>query len=124
MTSFTLKGLPIYPGALMLNGSVGTNGGTNSYGLSNTFPIYGSIDDYSIYGISDIDDHYIIAPGFKLTVYTNHQGGGSSSTFDNTSGTTFVKFLTKYINSGTSCKLYYGTTELNNVYTETLGTTT
>jgi hypothetical protein len=60
---------------------------------------------------SDVDDSYVVYPGYKLIVYYNDGYSGTSGTIDNYNGTTpsYVNSSSVYggINQINSCRLYY-----------------
>lgn len=91
---FTLKGMPIYPGAFMVNG-----GGS--------FPIFCSIANLQNYYMSDIDNYYIIMPGYKLIVYADFYPNGYSTIKNNYTSNKIINFFSPYQNGTTSCRLYF-----------------
>jgi hypothetical protein len=56
---------PLTPGAFLINSSGGS------------YPIYCSINDYSAWGMNDIDDYYVVMPGFSLIVFNTSNYYGS-----------------------------------------------
>lgn len=81
---------------------------------SGAFPIFLSIADYNSWGMENIDDKYIVLPGYKIVVYTEVGYAGLSSTFDNTTGNSVKVYsledtgsIQLYINRGASCELYF-----------------
>ena len=103
MSGFTLNNCPISPGAYMINGIA-------------TIPIFGSISNYSTYGINIVSDYYLVLPGFNLILYSAIVNNGQSYvTLDNSRGDKIQRYdITD--NFGSSCKLYYKTTEITDVY--------
>ena len=97
---FTLKGMPIYPGAFMVNG-----GGS--------FPIFCSIANLQNCYMSDIDNYYIIMPGYKLVVYADFYPNGSFSSKDNYSSNKIINYFSPYQNGTTSCRLYFSNDGIN-----------
>jgi hypothetical protein len=92
---------PLTPGAYLINSSHGA------------FPIFCSMSWFgNQYGMNDIDDFYLIMPGYKLIVYTDGSYSNNSTTFDNTSYQNIRYLLTNYANKGSSCRLYYYGTEI------------
>jgi hypothetical protein len=98
-TPFTYKSFPVCPGAYLVNSSYGAH------------PIFCSIANLPNIGCNDIDDKYIIMPGYKLTVYKDYY---SNSPYDvtNTTGTIVKVQSATYPNAATSCKLYYKDIEI------------
>ena len=115
--SFTQGSFPIFPGAYMINGVLDVDH-QNTNQMNAVFPIFSSIPDFSKYVSQNIDDYYLVLPGFKLEIYTAVNYVTIGNTFDNT-GTTITMYTRTTQNSGYSCKLYYGT-EIVNVY-DTVG---
>jgi hypothetical protein len=93
---------PGIPGAYLMNG---VNPGVGS------FPIFCSIN-YSTFGMNDIDDNYLVMPGYKIIVYVNDNYGGNSTTIDNTASSSILFQATSNVNQGSSCKLYYNGVEI------------
>ncbi len=88
---------PIYPGAFMISGT-------------GSFPIFCSIANFQTWGISDIDNFYIIMPGYNLWVYNNFYTttGETYTPIGSYSSTNITYFATPYLNNSTSCRLYFG----------------
>jgi hypothetical protein len=93
-------------GATMINGS------------GSIYSIAYSINNYVLFGnMNDIDDHYVIMPGFKLVVYEGADYAGNFHECNNTLGI-IPKFYsvpstpTTYVNKGSSCKLYFWDNEV------------
>ena len=95
---------PLTPGAFLINGGVSSGGGS--------YPIYCSINDYSAWGMNDIDDSYIVMPGFTLFVFTDISYHGSFIILDNSYGINILNQATTNLNQGSSCKLYYNGVEI------------
>ena len=97
---FLCNGFPAYPGAYLMGGAA-------------SFPIFCSIASYTDWGMNNLDDYYLIMPGYCLTVYKS--GGYSTSdsyrTHDNSGNLTpmYVNIESALVNEGSSCKLYFGT---------------
>ncbi len=104
-TPFTHKSFPVYPGVFMVNSGYGS------------FPIFCSIYDFSRWGMNDIDNYYIVMPGYKLSTFPSIGYVPSSTTsyngiFDNTTGTTPLYYNSAYSDHGSSCYLYYKGNEI------------
>jgi hypothetical protein len=103
-TPFTHKSFPVFPGAFMLNEGNGS------------FPIFCSVYDFSRWGMNDIDNYYIVMPGYKLLTYQSIGYTYSSSLyngiFDNTTGTAPKYYTISYSNLSSSCYLYYKGNEI------------
>jgi hypothetical protein len=82
-------------GAWLINTKVGS------------FPIYSSIPDYSIYGMQNKDNKYIVLPGYKLNVFIESNSERVVFRMDNTTGLIPQIYNINDINSGKACKLYY-----------------
>jgi hypothetical protein len=96
---FTYKSSCVYPGAYLINGGNGS------------FPIFCSITNYDTFGMNDIDNHYIVMPGYKLDTFTSTAYTGTANgTFDNRAGTVpmYYSFSSSTDDSSSSCKLYFG----------------
>ncbi len=73
------------------------------------FPIFCSMYDFVDWGMDNVDDYYIVMPGYKLLLYVNSSLDDSTSyPIDNTIGTTVLYQTSPSINQITSCKLYFG----------------
>jgi len=115
----------LFPVAYMVN----TTGGKNDY----YYPITVSIPDYSDWydnasGVgtvtvgsavtardyNDIDNYYIVAPGYQLKVYTNTNYGGTNS-LDYTNTTSKWRAVTPagWTDSGSSCRVYLNGNEIS-----------
>lgn len=100
---FTYKSSSVYPGAFLINGGNGS------------FPIFCSINSYSSWGMNNIDDYYLIMPGYSLRVYKEGGYTSDSWTVDN-STSTIPKYWSDFsINNSSSCRLYFGAIGLNEV---------
>lgn len=91
---------PATPGAYLFNGNDGS------------FPIFSSITNYAAFGMNDLDDNYLVMPGYKIIVYVNDNYGGNSTTIDNTASSSILFQATSNVNQGSSCKLYYNGVEI------------
>jgi hypothetical protein len=57
----------------------------------------------------DVDDLYVVSPGYILVIYQDDNYGGGSQTFNNSSGLTPQSYGPSNLNQANSCKLYYRT---------------
>jgi hypothetical protein len=98
---------PAFPGAWLMDREV-----------YQVIPIFTSLSEftnsYLYLSFADIDNQYIVLPGFKLIVYVDGNYTGSSTTFDNTTGIKPKYGSTNFLNQGNSCQLYYN----NNLISE------
>lgn len=97
-TPYIYKSFPVFPGAFMINGT-------------GSFPIFCSIANFQNCGMSDIDNSYIVMPGYKLSVFKDFY---TNSQYDitNTNETTIKYQVANYLNNATSCKLYFKDVEI------------
>lgn len=88
---------PTLPGAFMISGT-------------GSFPIFCSIANFQTWGMSDIDNFYIIMPGYKLDVYNDFytNTGETYTSIGDYNSTNITYFATPYLNNSTSCRLYFG----------------
>jgi hypothetical protein len=101
----TVSPITAFPGAWFINA------GDDGY----TLPIFSSLANFTnCYGIDfqDKDDYYIVMPGFKLIVYRDINYAGTEFTIDATSSKKPVMDDTPNNNIVSSCKLYFGSTEI------------
>lgn len=103
----TVTPITAFPGAWFINS------GDNGY----TLPIFSSLADFgNCYGIDfqDKDEYFIVMPGFKLIVYRDINYAGTAFTIDATSTSSKKPIMddNPNTNSASSCKLYFGSTEL------------
>jgi len=99
---FTYKS-SVYPGAFLINGGNGS------------FPIFCSITNYDTWGMNDIDNYYIVMPGYKLYTFTSTAYTGTANgTFDNVYGEApvYYAFTSSTDDSSSSCELYFGGTKI------------
>lgn len=112
--------VPITYGAIMINSTSVLN--------VSTLNIYTSISNLSdayvpkVDSHNDVDDYFIVMPGYKLIVYLDVNYGGLSYTMDNTNGVapSFKKSRevapkineVPQINAASSVRLYYKNVEL------------
>ena len=94
-TSTADKAFPVFPGAFMVNG-----GGS--------FPIFCSITNFSNCGMDNIDNSYIVMPGYLLIIYYDAGYRNQKDEINNTTGTTIVYKAESSTNNATSCRLYFG----------------
>jgi hypothetical protein len=81
-------------GSLNVSGNINANSsipGAYLIGSSKAFPIFSSIMNYGSFGVNNIDEYYIVLPGYKLVVYqvtqTDHTGTNfKAGTINNSSG--------------------------------------
>jgi hypothetical protein len=102
---FTHKSSSFYPGAFLINSGNGS------------FPIFCSIDNFSTWGMNDIDNYYLVMPGYKLLTYPSSGYVLSSTTsqngiYDNTTGESPLYYNSTYADHGSSCKLYFKGNEI------------
>ena len=60
----------------------------------------------------DLDDNYVVYPGYKLNLYYNDGYNGYAGTVDNYAGTTILRYVASINIYGSqnqinSCRLYY-----------------
>lgn len=92
---YLCSGFPSYPGAYLINKGVGS------------FPIFCSIGSYTTWGMNNLDDYYLIMPGYSLTVYK--EGGYSSDRWSYSNTGLLPVYWTGFSeNNCSSCKLYFG----------------
>lgn len=98
--------VPITYGAIMNN--------SDSYITASTLNIYTSISNLSdayvpkVDSHNDVNDYFIVMPGYKLIVYEDVNHNGSSYPIDNTTGTTPFFYRTEgAFNKASSVRLYY-----------------
>jgi hypothetical protein len=81
-----------------------------------SFPIFGSIDNCSVFGFDNQDDRFLVLPGYKLVSYDGANYASTVRTYDNTVGSTQggnrVVLFSAGTNTTSSMKLYYGNTEI------------
>jgi hypothetical protein len=85
---------PTLPGAFMISGT-------------GSFPIFCNIARYDDRGMVNIDNYYIIMPGFILIIYSGPDYTNSSYKLAN-STTDILYVSAPFINGGSACKLYFG----------------
>lgn len=115
MTFFTIPGLSstrAYTGygTIMYNG--------NSAALSSCYPFFTSQSNLSALtsissagagtiSIVDIDDYWVVMPGYKIILYTDINYISTSYTSDNTSGTVPINYKIAPPNTISSVQLYF-----------------
>ena len=116
MSSLLYNGRPIGYGAIMYNGS--STGITSCYPFFTTQITIGSLTSISSSGsgtisVGDIDEYWMVMPGYKLIVYTNSAFiGPILLTADNTSGSVPVNYPIATPNNATSIRLYFNGTQI------------
>jgi len=97
-TSDSNNAFPTFPGAYLIDDGAGS------------YPIFSSIASYDDRGMVNIDNYYIVMPGFILIIYSGANYNNSS--FQLANSTTDILYVpAPWSNGGSSCKLYFGTTE-------------
>ena len=97
---FTYKSSSVYPGAFLINGGNGS------------FPIFCSITSYSTWGMNNIDNYYLIMPGYSLRVYKEGSYTSDSWPIDNSNSTTPIYWSGFSSDNCSSCSLYFGTVDV------------
>ena len=116
--SYSYNGVPIIPGAYLVNGGSGTQNELLQ------LPIFGSIDNLNYMGFQNEDNTYYVLPGYKLEIYPSiNQGGTLSQTIDNTNGTKIMYVTATSVNNGESLKMYYKNVQIQNKYSDTIPAT-
>ena len=103
---FVYNTMPTYPGAYLLDGGGGA------------LPIFCSVDDFSTWGFNDIDDYYIVMPGYLLQIYIDSGQTGTSYTYENR-GSVVKYFNSSSQNKATSCRLSFLKSVSGSTYTYT-----
>lgn len=115
----TRSGTGNFMGNLNIGGSITSRTSPQMFGAvmidggHDVHPIPSSLSSYNgnYPAGNDIDDSYIVYPGYKIIVYKDGGYSGSSVTFDNTNGTVPVFYNLSGTsvgnNNGSSCRLYY-----------------
>ena len=96
---FIYKGMPIYPGAYLINSGNGAH------------PIFCSIIALNNFGFNDQDNFYIIMPGYSLIVYRdpNYANNNTNNMFENCGSSAVVSYVNApSSDNSSSCKLYFG----------------
>jgi len=88
-------------------------------GWEGSYPIFHSISDlsdFTLYGMNDSDDYYLIAPHFTLIVYNNYTNNSNGiNKFENASDEwQLFTVSSSWDDTGSSCKVYYYGTEITN----------
>jgi hypothetical protein len=71
-----------------------------------SYNIFGSVANYGNFLRHDVDDAYLILPGYRLIVYSESYSKIILDS-DNTTGTKPIVSLPSPVNNGSSCRLYY-----------------
>jgi hypothetical protein len=103
---FLCNGFPAYPGAYLLNYNSDKRGGS--------FPIFCSIISYSSWGMNNLDDYYLIMPGYSLVVYKEGGYDADRWSWDNSTYSTPKYWSSFADNNCSSCKLYFGSVSDDN----------
>lgn len=111
--SYLHKGVPIIPGAYLVNGDTGFI--NEIYQL----PIFSSISDLAKMGYQNVDNTYYVLPGYKIELYNSANYITIIQTIDNTSGTKIFYKLLSSLNTCESIKMYYNNVEITEKYTYT-----
>lgn len=98
-TPFTYKTFPVFPGAFMIDDGAGS------------VPIFCSIYNYTEFGFNNVDNYYLVMPGYKLETFDSTYGT-IRNTHDNQTGTQPKYFTSTNQNNGSSCKLYFKDVEI------------
>jgi hypothetical protein len=91
----TLKANPLTPGAYIINSERGA------------FPIFSTISVYNDNGFSNVDNSYLIMPGYSITIYKGDRFTETSVTLSNETGKDISYQYAPYGDGGSSCRLYY-----------------
>ena len=92
------------PGAWIINGATNdSRGGT---------PIYTSISDLNVFGISRQEDRVIILPGYNIQTFNGVNYGNFLNTYDNTNGSDIQVIPVNLINAASSVRLFYNNVEI------------
>jgi hypothetical protein len=84
-------------------------------GWEGSYPIFHSIPDFTLYGMNDSDDRYLIAPHFTIIVYNNANYSTTANKFENaTDEWQLFTVSSSWDDTGSSCKVYYYGTEITN----------
>jgi hypothetical protein len=101
-TPFIYKSCPVFPGAFLVNG-----GGS--------FPIFCSTTNFSNCGMTDIDNSYIVMPGYLLIIYYDSGYRNQKDEINNSTGTTIIYKRETSENNASSCRLYFGENYTNEI---------
>lgn len=63
---------------------------------------------------ANVDDNWILMPGFKVILHNATNYGGLSSTLDNSTRTTLRVFQSPFTNATQLCQTFYNGTQLLN----------
>ena len=108
--SYLYNGVPIIPGAYLVNGTSATLNELNQ------LPIFGSITNLAGMGFENEDNTYYVLPGYKLEIYNSTT---LNQTINNTDGTKILYVSATTTNTADSIKMYYKNVELTSKYTYT-----
>jgi hypothetical protein len=116
MSSLLYNGRPLGYGAIMYNGS--------STGITSCYPFFTSQSNLATLisisssgsgtiSVGDVDEYWMVMPGYKLIVYTNTSFVGPILlTGDNTSGSVPVNYPIANPNNASSIQLYFNGTQI------------
>ena len=93
---FTHNSSSVYPGAFLINRDNGS------------FPIFCSITSYTSWGMNNIDNFYLIMPGYSLKVYKEGSYTSDSWTYDNSNSSVPIYWNDFSNDNCSSCRLYFG----------------
>ena len=84
------------------------------------FPIFGSISDLGSWAMNDIDNYWVVLPGYKVRVYIDVTFTGQNFTCDNTLGSFVRRYVitdSAHFDKATSCRVFYKNVEVTEVVT-------
>lgn len=111
------QSFPMTYGAIIVNGSAPD--GANYY-TNNVLYIYTSYSSFTsaynpqIIAFNDVEDDVVVMPGYKLVIY-EHTYTGAEFIADNTNGLETQVWKVATANSGSSCRLYYKGTLIDEI---------
>ena len=106
-------------GNVSIRGGLRTGGGIGAFCIDSSgkfVPIFASTKVFNTFAMNDIDDAYVVFPGYKIEIFSsenytndgNEKNNAPLNTIDNTDGfNPIYKSLPGAVNSGSSCRLYY-----------------
>jgi len=108
--SFLYNGVPIIPGAYLVNG---TSGSVNA---AWQIPIFSSIPTLAGMTFENVDNNYYVLPGYKIELYSGVNYTTLSGNIDNTNGTMILYKTTTAVDNTESIKMFYKGVEISNRY--------
>ena len=84
------------------------------------FPIYGSTSNFPSWGINDIDNYWVVAPGYKVRVYDTIDFTGQNFTCSKTLGSFVRRYVIidgQHVDRASSCRVFYNNVEIAEVVT-------